>query len=706
MQVRKRDGSLEPLNIANIRKQTMPATEGLRNVSYEELELYANISFQDGMSSSDIQSILIKSAMSKIDIDAPDWTYVAARLQLYDLYHCIKHTYGVKQRGDVYRAITLADYVNYCNSKNLLSYDTSLFDLDYLNSLINADGDKLFNFLGVDSLINRYLLKNHGEVIELPQHMLMSLSMFASQKEVNPTKQAEEFYQILFEQLKFLPGTPTLANGRKVNGNLFSCYVGSTEDKIESIFDGYKSQGLVSKHGGGLGWDWTRIRALGGIIQNYPNASGGLIPWLKIENDLAIACNQLGVRLGAIAVYVETWHKDIIDFLDLKKNSGDDRRRAKELFLAVSCSDEFMLRVKYNQSWTLFDPYDTPDLPDMHSEEFSSRYQYYEQAHVNKSINFTNEPVVMQAKELWKKIQTLYFETGNPFWFFKDTVNRRHNNKELGIIRSSNLCTEFMNPVSGDNEMAVCNLGSINLAKVHTREQMQEVIPVAMRFLDNMIDLSSYPTKQAESTQKSRRSVGLGVCGEAQLMANLGIHYGTNNHFEKITTVYRRLQEECVSASIQLGAEKGTWSTTSNLRNAYLQCIAPTSSIGILMDTSPMHEPVFAPVWIEDNKLGAFKVTAPNINSDNYEFYKSVYDYNQEDLIRATAIRQAHTDMGISHNVYFKPGQTTGKQVYDAIMLAWELGLGTLYYCRTESPDQLKDNEAKDTSVACFGCAG
>lgn len=717
MQVIKRNGNKSKLDIKQIRKQTIPSVDGL-GLSYEELELAASVSFTDKMRTKDIQQLFIKTALFKVDVDAPNWTYTAARLKLYDIYHDMKRSYFNKKiSGDVYEVVTYKEYLKMMTNgrdKPLLTYLNKLnrFDLNKIEDAIDGKRDLLFNYLGVESLYERYLLQTQGEVLELPQHAFMSEAMFLSQDEENPTDKAIELYNI-FSNLEAMMATPTLSNGRKTKGSCFSCFVGSGEDNINSIFGGFHNQALISKGGGGIGWDWTRIRALGGTIDDVPGAAGGPIPFLKIENDIAVAVDQTGTRLGAINVFMETWHKDFESFLDMKKNGGDELRRAKQLFIAASASDEFMRRVKADEMWTMFDPYDVRILTEIHSEAFTKEYNRFEAGFLDGSIEFTNTPKRMKAKDLMKLIIKYSWDVGMPSMFYKDTVNRDHKNPQLGIIRSANLCMEFLNPVSGDEELAVCNLASINLAKINTRADFERVIPPMVRALDNVIDLSNYPTEQAASTQAIRRSIGLGVAGEAELIAHKHIHYGSDEHIKYIDQLYKDFSEVLEQASIDLGKEKGTWSEDSNRRNAYLSCIAPTSSISIILDTTAMHEPAFDKVWGEENALGVFKVTAPRLAPDNYEYYVSPYEVPMERLIKVNSTRQKYFDMGISFNLYFDPEVTKGKDVYDSLLLCWELGLKTTYYVRTgskklTSEEVNKTNKVviRNTKVNCFGCGG
>ena len=408
MKVIKRNGRTEEVDISKIRKYTTDAVAGLKNVSLSELELDAQIQFRDGISTAEIQDTLIKTAVEKIDVDRPDWTFVAARLFLYSLHKRVAKKNGYNhlreyfERGEREGRILLGLKEKY--------------DLDDLNDYIKPERDLQFTYLGIKTLYDRYLIKDKkGEPIELPQQMFMGIAMFLAQNEFNPQEWAKKFYDLI-SKFEVMLATPTLSNARTTRHQLSSCYIGSTSDNIEGIFDSYKEMALLSKFGGGVGWDWCKVRAMGGSIDGHKNAAGGIIPFLKITNDIAVAVDQLGTRKGAIAVYIETWHMDIYDFVDLRKNSGEERRRTHELFPALWINDLFMKRVKENAKWTLFDPLETGDLCELYGEAFEARYEEYEQ---NEKISKT----IVDAKELWKKILLNYFESGMPFLCFKDTAN-------------------------------------------------------------------------------------------------------------------------------------------------------------------------------------------------------------------------------------------------------------------------------------------
>lgn len=789
--VRKRDGRIEPLDIKKIQKYTASAVEGLRGVSQSELEVDARIQFRNDMSTEEIQKTLIQTAVDKIDIDVPDWTFVAARLFLYDLYHRVgKSTKGHK--GEPYSHLSHYFEVGEQEGRIVLGLKEK-YDLEDLNAYIKQERDLQFNYLGIKTLYDRYLLKNrHGDPIELPQQMFMAIAMFLAQNEDNRQYWAKQFYDLL-SKFEVMAATPTLSNARTPRHQLSSCYIGSSPDNIEGIFDGYKEMALLSKFGGGIGWDWSKIRASNSYIDGHKNAAGGIVPFLKITNDIAVAVDQLGTRKGAIAVYLEVWHSDILDFLDLRKNSGEERRRAHDLFPALWISDLFMQRVQENGTWSLFDPFVTPDLTELHGEAFARRYEEYEQ-----DLNVSRETI--SAKELWKKVLVSYFETGSPFLGFKDSANRANPNDHKGIIRSSNLCTEIfqntepnhylirvkyfdgtsetfdeheevttdfgvvkkankisaLDSIAGkhvyivdkeriDGQTAVCNLASVNLSKINTKEDIERVLPIAIRMLDNVIDLNFYPLEKVKATNLQTRAIGLGVMGEAQMLATKQIHWGSKEHLMVVDEVMEMISYNAIKASSALAKEKGSypqfvgskWSQgvfpidaasqaaqalvprglidpfiydwdalreevkTHGMRNGYLMAIAPTSSISILIGTTQTIEPVYKRKWFEENLSGLIPVVVPNLNLDTINYYTSAYDLDQRVLVRAAAIRQKWIDQGQSLNIFVKVNETSGKVLNDIYMLAWELGLKSTYYLRSQSAEA---HDVEDRSMECIGC--
>ncbi|QKF58168.1 ribonucleoside-diphosphate reductase subunit alpha [Aliarcobacter lanthieri] len=789
--IQKRNGRREILDITKIQKMSIDATEGLEGVSQSELELDARIKFIDGMNSSDIQDALIKTAVEKIDIDVPNWTFVAARLFLYDLYHRVGiATHGIK--GEAYRH--LKDYIQYgIEAGRIIPNLSNGYDLDDLNSYLDPKRDFLFNYLGIKTLYDRYLLKNSkGEPIELPQQMFMAIAMFLAQNETNKQEKAKEFYDVI-SKFEVMLATPTLSNARTNRHQLSSCYIGSSPDNIEGIFDGYKEMALLSKYGGGIGWDWNQIRSLGGAIDGHKSAAGGTVPFLKITNDIAIAVDQLGTRKGAIAVYMEPWHMDIIDFVDLKKNSGEERRRAHDLFPALWITDLFMERVLEDSYWTLFDPVEVKDLSECYGEEFKTKYIAYEN---NDSITKDR----MKAKDLWKKILTSYFEVGSPFLCFKDTANRANPNPHAGHIRSSNLCTEIFqntNPnhykiriefedgtiktyeeedlvvvdgnitkkankvtaldsINGkkifivekdkiDGDTAVCNLASINLSRINTDEDIKRVVPIAIRMLDNVIDLNFYPLRKVKATNLKSRSIGLGVMGEAEMLAQQKLSWGSNEHFKRIDKIMEAISYNAILSSSDLAIEKGSYPTFNGsnwskgimphdhtpqsvnalidrdlfdtsydwnilrekvkkdgMRNGYLMAIAPTSSISILVGTTQAIEPVYKRKWFEENLSGLIPVVVPKLNPETWSYYTPAFEIDQLQVIKAAAIRQKWIDQGQSTNIFMSLDKASGKYLHEIYTLAWKLGLKSTYYLRSQSPEA--KNDVEDRSMECAGC--
>ena len=789
--IQKRNGRKEVLDITKIQKMSIEATAGLDGVSQSELELDSHIKFIDGMNSSDIQDALIKTAVEKIDIDVPNWTFVAARLFLYDLYHRVGiATYGVK--GEAYRH--LKDYIKFgIEAGRIIPNLASGYDLDDLNSYIDPSRDFLFNYLGIKTLYDRYLLKNSkGEPIELPQQMFMAIAMFLAQNEEKKQEKAKEFYDVI-SKFEVMLATPTLSNARTNRHQLSSCYIGSSPDNIEGIFDGYKEMALLSKYGGGIGWDWNQIRSLGGSIDGHKSAAGGTVPFLKITNDIAIAVDQLGTRKGAIAVYLEPWHMDIMDFIDLKKNSGEERRRAHDLFPALWISDLFMERVLEDSYWTLFDPVEVKDLSEYFGEEFTAKYIAYE-----NNDNITKNRI--KAKDLWKKILTSYFESGSPFLCFKDSANKANPNPHAGHIRSSNLCTEIFqntNPnhykikvefedgtiktfeeedlvivdggitkkankvtaldsINGkkifivekqkiDGDTAVCNLASINLSRINTSEDIKRVVPIAVNMLDNVIDLNFYPLRKVKATNLKSRAIGLGVMGEAEMLASNKISWGSNEHFKKIDEIMEYISYNTILASSNLAIEKGSYPTfdgsnwskgimphdhtpqavnaivnkdlfdnscdwdflrekvkKDGMRNGYLMAIAPTSSISILVGTTQAIEPVYKRKWFEENLSGLIPVVAPKLSPDTWSFYTPAFEIDQLQVVKAAAIRQKWIDQGQSTNIFMSLDKASGKYLHEIYVLAWKLGLKSTYYLRSQSPEA--KNDVEDRSMECAGC--
>ena len=695
----KRDNSVEKMDFSKIQKQTRPAVLGL-GLDAKELEEEVKVSMQDMMTSTDMQSILIKTALSKVDVDRSKWTFAAARLDLYDLYHRIKISYNEQGSGDVYKRVTLKKYINM--NKGRLSKWYKKYtkkEVSYFNSLIDGERDLLFDYLGFKTMTDRYLIKdNNSEYVELPQHMHMAVAMFICQKEHNKKYWVEKVYNAI-STLLIVNATPINSNGRLKNASTASCLTTSIPDSINGIFDAYKEIALGSKLGAGWGIDITRIRALASTINNVKGVAGGSIPFSKILNDIAIAVDQLGKRPGAFALFMECWSIDIFDFIDLKKKNGDDRRRAQDLFLSISYNDLFMKREEEDGDWTLFDPYDTRDLTETWGNEFEEKYLSYEKEFMDHPERFNPNTKVIKARDLMRQHVISYVKEGQPFVMFKDTVNRRHKRPELGIVRNFNLCQEVYGPTDG-TDIVTCNLGSLNLARIKSPSKLKEMVMILTRMLDNVIDVTEYSSKKSRKTQKKRRAIGIGCLGEAEMLANSKIKYGSKEHEATIVNIYKTIRITAEETSKALAIEKGGC-YLEDQRNAYLMAVAPNSTSGLFAGTTNSHEPVYNKIWMEDNMLGSFKVTAPNLNVDNYVYYVNPYELDQKRLMDLTKIRQDEIDMGISHNIYIKPQGLKVSTVVDLLRHAWKIKLNTLYYFRAKPP---KNNEVKTDEIACFGC--
>ena len=706
MYVIKRDGRKDKLNLEKIRKQTIPACKGLENVSSEELEFELSLVIKDGIKTKDIQSELIKIAAAKADVDKPEWIKVASRLALYDLYHQVKHYYNKAVSGNVYELISLKDYLDKAYELGLTKHSSKDFeemgfDLNELNKIIieNTKHDDYFHLMGMNVLMNRYLLKDYDHnIIELPQHMFMHIALMLAKNEKDKNYWAKKFYDVL-SSLKFMLATPSLQNLRKKFSNCFSCYVGVTADSIEGIMDAYKEMSIISKWGGGLGWDFSEIRSLGGVIQKYKGLAKGKVPWMKIANDLMIAVDQLGSRPGSLCAYCSSWDKDIFDFLDTKKSGGEERRTCEDLFIGVVLDDVLLSQAEKDEEYWLFDPYDTRDLINLYGKDFEKRYWEYVEMAKSNPEKFTNKPVKVQARDVLRYIVTYMHNVGMPFLFFKDNVNKVHKHPEEGVIRTSNLCVEIAQPTSPE-ETAVCNLGSINLSKVHTPEEINEVVPIAIRMLDNVIDVTDYLLPKHEKRQKRTRALGLGTMGEAELVANKSIMYGSKEHKELVDELYKMLYSKAEEASRELAKEKGEWKEGKGMRNAYIGAIAPTSSISHVAGTTSSHEPVFKRFWIEDGIFGRIPMVAPKLNRDNYYYYVDAYSVDMKDMIDLVAIRQKYVDQSISFNLYYDPDNITAKTMFEHILYAWKNGVKTIYYTRTGS----RKIEKESDKITCLGC--
>ena len=1125
--VTKRSGYKAPMDLSKIVDKAYWATDGIPGVSASELVIDSHISWKEGITTDELQKAIIKTAVDKISEPYANWTYVAARLLLDSMYHQVGKIYGTK-KGNPYPS--LKQYIEFALTTG--KYHKNFFkgyDLNDLNAYIKPERDLQFTYLGLVTFRDRYSVHTgDGKQIELPQHMFMAIAMFLAQKEKDKQFWAKKFYDLI-SSFDAMAATPTLSNARLTNHQLSSCFVGSNDDSLTGIFDGYKEKAFLSKLGGGVGWDWSQVRASDSSIDAYEGVAKGLTPFIKIENDIALAVDQLGcvaknsyvkvlktvetnnfthdfrreyekieltkreliegvasyaskfafeygkfsknfirslifdyvlntnghrfleetyglshdqykkiigrykkinkglpegfqkiighedyaisregvvincitlrplssnidrkgyvrvtlgkqgnalhlllakqylgftdgqtvdhddgnklnnslsnlqlisnedniskgwktskikrteknrirkhlsygyrlkgdkrnthdfeilnietinvpieklrigdlvlsyniekntpefktvvakhtidvkkddqiklsfedgnyivtsnwhpfprvtngkvvyvrsdemkegditinhkgdfvkvasvengdadeefvdltvkdnnnyfcstchddgnfhlihnTRKGAFANYVPDWHMDIYLFIKMRDNGGEERHRAQDIFPAIWYSDEFMLREMNDEMWTLFDPYDVPYLNELYGDEFTEAYK---RAEADPSIR----KVRVRARELFAEIMQSAYKHGVPFACFKDTANKEHKNKHVGMIRSSNLCTEIFQATEPEREMyditledgvvinmsefetiltgdgskrvknlivgdtidglsvedirqyrsegktAICNLASVNLPRMTNLpdDEFYEKIYTAIRMLDNVIDVNLYPTEKIERTAKLSRAIGLGVMGEAEDIACRGIHFGSKEHAEYIEEQYSRFQAASISASERLAREKGPYPDWEGsewpnpMRNGYINAIAPTSSISILTGTSSCFEPVFNRSWYEDNLSGVTPVTAPNLSVQNYEFYRSAYNVNQESSIEMHGIRSKYIDQGGSFNIFLKPGNHIDvKYLASLYRQAWMSGLKSVYYVRSSAPED-SSLEIIDRSMECAGC--
>ncbi len=576
--VKKRNGRLVEYQPDKINKTATRVCQGLSDVSPSELVLDAVFQLQDKTTTSDIDMALIQSARDKIHKE-PNYSYVAARLVASTIYRDVfgdnvnAPTFDRDYRSSFRSGIRKGVKIGLLSQK---MEDT--FDLMALSDYLVLDRDEKFKFLGISILMQRYLLRDKKTIIETPQAFWMRVAMGLALKEDNPTKRAIQFYD-LFSQMLYTPSTPTLFNSGSKRSQLSSCYLNTFEDSIDGIFEGIWQEARKSKFAGGLGFDVTPWRALGASIDGTPNICNGSIPWLKVINDMLVAVNQKGKRPGAGCAYMEPWHKDFDRFIDLRRNTGDDRARTHDLNIATWMNDLLIKRAQENTQWYMFCPNDVPDLHDLFGKAFESRYlQYCQMADQGKIANFK----IVNARDLFKQIISSIFETSHPWITFKDPCNVRYSNQHEGVVRSSNLCTEITlhtKPSQFDRETgkklevgetAVCNLGSINLlshveyTEFGTRidwNKLANTIHIARRILDNVIDLNFYPTRESEKSNKKHRPVGLGVMGLQDMMHALGYTIDGSAAIDFNDDLFEFISAHSILAGAELAKERGSYQT-------------------------------------------------------------------------------------------------------------------------------------------------
>ncbi|WP_044642828.1 ribonucleoside-diphosphate reductase subunit alpha [Risungbinella massiliensis] len=699
----------------------------------DDLLLEAEFQLRENMDDSEVLQAIIQVAVEKTSVEEPDWQFVAAHLLAFQLYQQAASNRGYevdKKYGDLATLIQQLTAQKLYGTYLLQHY--SLDDIRELQTYIRPERDKLFNYIGLKVLADRYIVRDfENRVMELPQERFMIIAMHLAQKEKNHVAWAKKFYDVL-SRLELTVATPTLSNAGKPLHQLSSCFIDTVDDSLWSIYQTNSNTAQVSKFGGGVGIYLGKVRSKGSKIRGHKGASGGVIPWIRNYNNTAVAVDQLGVRRGAFAIYLDVWHADILDFLNLKTNNGDDRLKAHDIFPGICIPDLFMEKVKQRDNWFLFDPHEVREvmgysLEDSFGAEFERRYQ--------ECVEHPNiEKTVIPAIEIMKRVMVSAFETGTPFVFFRDTVNEANPNKHKGMIYSSNLCTEIcqnMSPTEIISEeledgviitkqkpgdFVVCNLSSINLGRVHTYEDISRVVPVQMRMLDNVIDLNIYPVKQAEQTNKRYRAVGLGTSGYHQYLAQHKIMWESEEHVEEADKLFEELAYQAIKSSMEIAKEKGhyplfsgsEWETGEyferrgyqsdrwkelqrdvaefGMRNAWVFAVAPTGSTSLIAGSTAGIDPVYAKYFVEEKRGASIPQTAPNLSAETTWYYKESHLIDQTWSIRAGGKRQRHIDQSQSLNLYITP-ETNSREFLQLYIEAWENGLKTIYYVRNQSVD-------------------
>ena len=569
IKVKKRNGRLQDVNLDKINKCVERACVNLENVSVSEVVLDASLQLYNKITTVEIDKALIMSTRSKIEKE-PNYSHVAARMLLNNLY---KEVFGETVDSDTFDFQYRKSFVQ--NIKRLikvgrLSERLLEYDLKHLSNAINLENDKQFKYLGIQTLYDRYFIHIDGVRMETPQSFWMRVAMGLCLNEENKEERALEIYNMI-SQFRYCPSTPTLFNSGTCRSQLSSCYLSTVEDSIDGIFGTIHGQARLSKYAGGLGVDWTPVRSSGSYIQGTNGQSSGLVPWLKIFNDTLVGVNQGGKRKGAGCAYLEVWHLDVEEFLDLRKNTGDDRRRCHDMNTALWVCDEFMHAASKDAEWYLFDPAECPELHEVYGKKFTSAYKKRKKMADNGELKSFRK---VGAKDLWKKMLRSLHETGHPWITFKDPSNIRYSNKQEGTVHSSNLCTEILlhtkptkykgGEVEEVGETAVCNLASINLSnhvKVRTIDwkKLEETVETAVRGLDNVIDLNFYPTKEARNSNRRNRPVGLGIMGTHDVLHKLGIPYNSEEAVGLCGQIQEFISYHAILTSSKISKEKGTY---------------------------------------------------------------------------------------------------------------------------------------------------
>ena len=690
-----------------------------------------------GMSQKDSIDALIKAAVELTTPEAPAWEMISARILSYRSEKKITRLEEELGLKTFYRKVKYMTEEGLYGDYILQNYSEE--EINEAATFIDPERNKLLNYSGLDLLLKRYVIKNYsGKVIERVQEMFLGIALHLAMPEKEDRLMWVRRIYDLLSKLEVTMATPTLSNSRKPSHQLSSCFIDTVPDSLDGIYRSLDNFSQVSKFGGGMGMYFGKVRATGGNIRGFKGVAGGVIRWMRLVNDTAVAVDQLGMRQGAVAVYLDVWHKDLPEFLQLRTNNGDDRMKAHDIFPAICYPDLFwkMAEEDMNQNWSLFCPNEIMRikgycLEDCYGEEWERKY-----------LDCVNDQRlsrrVISIKDIVRLVLRSAVETGTPFTFNRDTVNRANPNAHKGMIYCSNLCTEIaqnMAPIEtvskevetkdGDTvvvtttrpgEFVVCNLASLSLGRLplEDEEKMKEKVATVVRALDNVINLNFYPVPYAQLTNQRYRSIGLGISGYHHALAKRRIKWESEEHLEFMDKVFETINRAAILASSNLAKEKGSyqffegsdWQTgiyfdkrgydsaewqdvrktvaLQGMRNAYLLAVAPTSSTSIIAGTTAGLDPIMKRFFLEEKKGSMLPRVAPELSDETYWMYKSAYLINQKWSVRASGVRQRHIDQAQSMNLYIT-NDFTMRQILDLYLLAWKEGVKTIYYVRSKS---------------------
>mgnify|MGYP001850967214 FL=1 len=680
--------------------------------------------------------MLIRACVELVSREAPKWEFIAARFLSWQIDQ------SVDARMEQLDIHCFYDKLRYLTNEGL--YGAYILEhytraqIEELEAYLDPSRDQLFTYSGLDLLAQRYLIRDHAHhLLEKTQEMFMGIAMHLSMEETQKVRRAKELYDVL-STLKVTMATPTMSNARKPFHQMSSCFIDTVPDSLSGIYRSVDSFAQVSKFGGGMGLYFGKVRASGSDIRGYKGAAGGVIRWIRLVNDTAVAVDQLGVRSGAAAVYLDAWHRDLLEFLQLRTNNGDERMKAHDIFPAICYPDLFykLAKENLNAPWYLMCPHEIEQvkgycLEDFYGEEWEKRYlDCVQDERIRKRV--------LPIKEVIRLIIKSAVETGTPFAFNRDHVNRMNPNKHAGIIYCSNLCTEIAQNMSAMEELesetieidgeaivierhkagdfVVCNLASLILPNIDTEdeEQLRQVIDITIRALDNVIDHNFYPIPYAKITNQRCRAIGLGTSGYHHWLVRHGIAFESEEHLQAVDHLYERINYHALQASCALAKEKGRyrffagsdydngdyfrlrgyeseeWQQladeihTYGLRNAYLLAIAPTSSTSIIAGTSAAVDPIMNKFFMEEKKGMMITRVAPDLSPQTFWLYKNAHLIDQSWVVRAAGIRQRHIDQAQSVNLYIT-NEFTFKGLLNLYIQAWENGVKTIYYVRSKS---------------------